>query len=87
MLIVFVILIIGPVIVRNYISNLPSIPLELMQPTGQDNNDTSNSQTGTALVGGVAATGGGSSGGGGGSANTATSSTDGFSFATGFRRF
>ena len=52
MLIIFLVLIIGPVIVRNYINSLPSIPFQLMQPTGQDNNDTSNSQTGTALIGG-----------------------------------
>ena len=52
MLIIFLVLVVGPVIVRQYINSLPSIPLQLMQPTGQDNNDTSNSQTGTALIGG-----------------------------------
>lgn len=85
MLIVFIVLVIGPVIVRNYITNLPSIPLELLQPTGQDNNDTSNSATGTALVPGLVATATGGSGSGGGSGSAATTS-GGFSFATGFRR-
>ena len=81
MLILFVVLVIGPVIVRNYISNLPSIPLELMQPTGQNNNDTTNSQTGSALIGN-AATATATGGSGSGSGDSATSSTDGFSFAT-----
>lgn len=43
-------MIIGPVIVRKYINGLPTIPLELMQPTGQPNNDTSASITGNTIV-------------------------------------
>ncbi len=50
MLIVFIVLIVGPVIVRKYINNLPSIPMELLQPTGQNNNDTTTGVTGSALV-------------------------------------
>jgi predicted PurR-regulated permease PerM len=46
----FVILLIGPVIVRNLNISLPSIPFELMQPTGQDNNDTSATITGSTIV-------------------------------------
>ena len=78
MLIVFLVLIIGPVVVRNYIHGLPSIPLNLMQPTGQNNNDTSNKATGNGLNGLFGATGGG---GGGGAAATSSSNT----FASGFR--
>jgi 1,3-beta-glucan synthase len=77
MLIVFLVLIIGPVIVRNYIHSLPSIPLNLMQPTGQNNNDTSNKATGNGLNGFV-----GGGGGGGGSAATSSGSNP---FASGFR--
>jgi len=79
MLVVFLILIVGPVIVRNYIHSLPSIPLNLMQPTGQNNNDTSNKATGNGLNGFVAGGGGGSSG---GSAATSSNSNP---FASGFR--
>jgi 1,3-beta-glucan synthase len=79
MLIVFLVLIIGPVIVRNYIHSLPSIPLDLMQPTGQNNNDTSNKATGNGLNGFVG--GGGATGGGSGAAATSNSNT----FASGFR--
>jgi hypothetical protein len=50
-----------------------------MQPTGQNNNDTSNKETGNGLNGVIAATGGG--GGGGAAAATTTSNP----FASGFR--
>jgi 1,3-beta-glucan synthase len=56
MLIVFLALIIGPIFAGKFVSNLPSIPLQLLQPTGQNNNDTSNKETGTALNGGSAST-------------------------------
>jgi 1,3-beta-glucan synthase len=83
MLVVFLVLIIGPVIVRNYIHSLPSIPLNLMQPTGQNNNDTSNQATGNGLNGilGGGGGGGGATTGGGGAATTSNSNP----FATGFR--
>merc|ERR1712230_264419 len=61
LLILFLVLIIGPVFVRKYVTNLPSIPLDLLQPTGQDNNDTTSQITGSALHNfgqGAAATGG-----------------------------
>ena len=78
MFIVFLLLIVGPVVASRFITNLPSLPLDLMQPTGQKNNDTTNEVTGSALNGlGGAATGGG--GGGGGAAPT-----DSFAVATGF---
>jgi len=86
MLIVFLVLIIGPVIVRKYIKSLPSIPMELLQPTGQNNNDTTTGVTGSALVNfgqdaGTAAAGGG--GGGAKASATASSSNDPFSFGGG----
>jgi 1,3-beta-glucan synthase len=77
MLVVFLVLIIGPVIVRNYIHSLPSIPLNLMQPTGQNNNDTSNKATGNGINGAI----GGATGGGNGAAATSNSNP----FASGFR--
>jgi len=55
LLIVFVALIVGPIVAGKFLNKLPSIPLQLLQPTGQNNNDTSGSQTGTGLVGGAAA--------------------------------
>jgi 1,3-beta-glucan synthase len=68
--ILFLVLIIGPVIVRQFISINLSIPLELLQPTGQNNNDTSASATGSSLIGGGAAASAGGGGGGGGSVAT-----------------
>lgn len=95
LLISFVLLFFGPIIVANYV-NLgtlgKSIPLDLMQPTGQDNNDTFSSVTGSALgnFGGDAAAatgdsnGGGGGGGGGGSSAAATTSASGpFDFNSG----
>lgn len=80
MLVIFLVLIIGPVIVRNYIHSLPSIPLNLMQPTGQNNNDTTNKETGNGLNGVIAASGAGGGGGSGAAATTASNP-----FASGFR--
>ncbi|KAF2459576.1 1,3-beta-glucan synthase component-domain-containing protein [Lineolata rhizophorae] len=54
MLAVFVALIAGPLVASSYLPELPSIPMDLLQPTGLNNNDTSNSPTGTA-AGGAAA--------------------------------
>lgn len=73
MLVIFVALIVGPVVARKYV-NIPSgIPMDLLQPTGQNNNDTlGRTQTGTALIGGgPAATGGKGAGGNGAAAGTA----------------
>lgn len=58
MFIVFIALIIGPVVAGRFLKNLPTIPLDLLQPTGLNNNDTSNLRTGSALNGlGADATG------------------------------
>jgi len=66
-LIIFVALIAGPAVIGKLKIKLPSIPMQLMQPTGQNNNDTTTGYTGSALIslpgmtGGAAATSGGSS--------------------------
>jgi 1,3-beta-glucan synthase len=79
MLVVFVALIVGPAVARKFVTVPNGIPMDLLQPTGQNNNDTlGRTQTGTALLGGAAATatagGGGDGGGGDGSAPATTSS-------------
>jgi 1,3-beta-glucan synthase len=87
MFVLFLVLVIGPVIVRNFIAINLSIPLELMQPTGQNNNDTSNSATGSSLIGtGAAAGGGGNSGGTATQAATSAVNTN-FNFGDGGGRF
>ncbi|KAI9868461.1 MAG: 1,3-beta-D-glucan synthase [Trichoglossum hirsutum] len=48
MLAVFVALIAGPIVASRYLTSLPSVPLGLLQPTGQNNNDTGGPPTGTA---------------------------------------
>ena len=63
MLLLFVCLIAGPIVAGRFIHNLPKIPMNLMQPTGVNNNDTTNLETGTGAAAGgggpPAATGGG----------------------------
>ncbi|MCJ1224128.1 1,3-beta-D-glucan synthase [Toensbergia leucococca] len=56
MLILFVALIAGPLVAGKFLTTLPSIPMQLLQPTGQNNNDTSNSNTGTSANGAKATT-------------------------------
>lgn len=51
MFIIFLALIVGPVFAGKYIKHLPSIPMQLLQPTGQNNNDTSGVTTGKGLDG------------------------------------
>lgn len=82
--ILFLVLMIGPVIVRQFISINLSIPLELLQPTGQNNNDTSASATGSSLIaGGAAASAGGGGGGASGATTAAAASSSGFNFGAG----
>ena len=50
MFIIFMALIIGPIVAGKYLGKL-DIPLQLLQPTGLNNNDTSNRVTGSALNG------------------------------------
>jgi len=72
MFIIFLALIVGPIVASRFIGKLPNIPMHLFQPTGLNNNDTSNSVTGSALNGlGAANTGGA----GGAAATTTTSSS------------
>ena len=59
MFIIFMALIVGPIVAGKALGKL-NIPLDLLQPTGQNNNDTSSRKTGSALVKGLggAVTGG-----------------------------
>ncbi|KAI4264526.1 MAG: hypothetical protein L6R42_000361 [Xanthoria sp. 1 TBL-2021] len=52
MLILFVALLAGPLVVARLKISLPSIPMQLMQPTGLNNNDTLSSPTGRMKNGG-----------------------------------
>jgi 1,3-beta-glucan synthase len=71
---VFLALIVGPIVAGKYIKLdiAKSLPLEIMQPTGFSNNDTTNTPTGSCIAGKcpewnpIGATGGG----GGGAAAT-----------------
>jgi 1,3-beta-glucan synthase len=55
MLVVFVGLIAAPLVVRRLNIKLPSIPMSLLQPVNQDNNDTSSILTGSDLPGNMKA--------------------------------
>lgn len=82
-LIVFIVLVVGPVIVRKYIKGLPSIPMKLLQPTGQNNNDTMTGITGSALLNfGQDATAAGTDA-AAAAATTSSDSNDPFSFGGG----
>ena len=56
MLVVFLALIVGPVVAGKYLS-FKSIPLNLLQPTGSNNNDTFSTVTGGAINSGLGAKG------------------------------
>jgi len=49
-LVLFVALLAGPLVASHLGINLPTIPMQLMQPTGQNNNDTKTIETGSALI-------------------------------------
>lgn len=85
--ILFLVLMIGPVIVRQFISINLSIPLQLMQPTGQNNNDTSASATGSSLIAGGAAASAGGGGGGSVATTAAASAGTGYNFGSPTGRF
>lgn len=55
MLILFVALLAGPLVVARLKISLPDIPMQLMQPTGLNNNDTLSSPTGRLRNGGSGA--------------------------------
>jgi 1,3-beta-glucan synthase len=54
MLIVFIVLIVGPLVAGKYLT--VTIPMQLAQPTGLNRNDTISSETGTAIATGAAGT-------------------------------
>jgi 1,3-beta-glucan synthase len=85
MFVLFLVLVVGPVIVRNFVDINLSIPLELLQPTGQNNNDTSNSATGSSLIGTAVAPGGGNAGTATQAATSAVNTN--FNFGSGGGRF
>lgn len=60
MFIIFLLMIVGPIVASKFMSNdFSGIPMNLLQPTGQNNNDTSSERTGSALNGLSANTAGG----------------------------
>ena len=77
MFVIFIALLIGPVFASKYLKlKLPNISIgtmQLLQPTGQNNNDTSGERTGSALIpgpAGAAATGSGAAASGSSAATT-----------------
>lgn len=51
LLVIFIALIVGPVVAGKYLSLNFDIPMDLLQPTGLNNNDTSASITGSCVLG------------------------------------
>ena len=51
LLVVFLALIVGPIVAGKQITLSLTLPMELLQPTGYSNNDTSASVTGTCIQG------------------------------------
>lgn len=52
----FVVLIVGPLVAKKSLTSLPDIPMDLVQPTGLNHNDTKGtSETGTGAAGGAGA--------------------------------
>lgn len=50
LLVVFLALIVGPIVAGNKFDfGLPTLPMEILQPTGFNNNDTTNTPTGVCL--------------------------------------
>lgn len=67
--VVFIALLVGPVVAGKFLKLNMSIPMDLLQPTGLNNNDTSASTTGSCLNGACPGAGDAAST---GSASTAT---------------
>ncbi|KAF2278395.1 uncharacterized protein EI97DRAFT_372790 [Westerdykella ornata] len=59
LLVVFVALIVGPVVAGKYLKLNMSIPMDLLQPVGLNNNDTTAEVTGTCVLGACPGPGGG----------------------------
>ena len=56
MFVLFIVLIVGPIIAKKFIGNIKLDVMNLQQPSNWKNNDTSASETGTAVAGGAKAT-------------------------------
>lgn len=56
MLIIFVALVVAPIFAGKFLNHLPAIPMNLLQPTGKNNNDTTSEETGSPSADGAAAT-------------------------------
>lgn len=61
MLVLFVALVAGPTVAGRFFKTLPDIPMQLLQPTGLNNNDTTSETTGRGLNDPAAPTGAASS--------------------------
>jgi 1,3-beta-glucan synthase len=85
-LIVFLCLIVGPIVAGKFLKLDigSSIPMQIMQPTGYSNNDTSATVTGRCIQDKCPEYQGGDSTGGGGADSTAAATTD---PAARFRRY
>ena len=59
LLVVFIALMVGPVVAGKYLKLNINIPLDLLQPTGQNNNDTTTTVTGSCVQGACPGPGGG----------------------------
>ena len=55
MFVLFIVLIVGPIVASKFVSFKLDV-MELQQPSDWNNNDTSASDTGTAVAGGASAT-------------------------------
>ncbi|KAJ4348188.1 1,3-beta-D-glucan synthase [Didymosphaeria variabile] len=58
LLVVFIALLVGPVVAGKFLKLNIDIPMDLLQPTGQNNNDTTSSVTGTCINGACPGPGG-----------------------------
>ena len=58
LLVVFIALIVGPVVAGKYLKLNFKIPMDLLQPTGLNNNDTTTEVTGTCVNGACPGPGG-----------------------------
>jgi len=72
LLVVFLVLIIGPIVAGKMIKFDLDLPMEIMQPTGFSNNDTKSTPTGTCIQGTCPKWEGEDSGGDSGDAATTT---------------
>jgi 1,3-beta-glucan synthase len=79
LLVVFLALIVGPIVAGKQLKlDLPSLPMEILQPTGFNNNDTKATTTGKCLQDPCPefqGEGGDAAGGGGGASTTDTGSS------------